>query len=296
MTYSLIILNLSNRSSIATLDFELRGEGQYNEIADPCISFVRPGKMAAVDPCSHDNARQGGSKMERITSEEPTAGAGLLRAVPYFACLDGSDLAAVISVANRREYDQGQIIFLEGEPCAGLFAVESGHVKVFKVSPEGREQVLHVLGPGQTFNDVAVLDGGPNPASAAALEPTALWVVDRNSMLALLHQHPSLAVAVIENLATRARHLVSLVEDLSFRSVSARLARLLLQQASEGERSLELGRRHLMTQEEMAARLGTVREMVGRSLRSLEDEGLIRMERHRIVLLDVDGLRDRAMM
>ncbi|MGQ9731426.1 MAG: Crp/Fnr family transcriptional regulator [Candidatus Zipacnadales bacterium] len=249
-----------------------------------------------MSPWAHDPARQSRPITNETAPKESSANETLLRAIPYFARLDGNALAAVANKTVRREYDRGQMIFLEGEPCAGLFAIESGHVKVFKVSPEGREQVLHVLGPGQTFNDVAVLDGGPNPASAAALEPTTLWVVDRNSMLALLCQHPSLATAVIENLAARARHLVSLVEDLSFRSVTARLARLLLEQAREGECTSGVRRRHFLTQEEMAARLGTVREMVGRSLRSLEDEGLIRIERHRIVLLDVDGLRDRAMM
>jgi len=230
----------------------------------------------------------------RTESTERTS--ALLRAIPYFARLEGEALAAVTQVAVQRVYKRGQLILMEGEPCAGLFVVGSGWVKVFKVSPEGREQVLQVLGPGQSFNEVAVLDGGPNPASVIALEPTTLWVVDRTSMMRLLPRHPSLAMAVIENLAAKTRHLVSLVEDLSFRSVTARLARLLLERALDSEENAKLARHRWMTQEEMASQLGTVREMVGRSLHLLEDEGLIKIDRHRIVLLDVEGLRLRAMV
>ena len=215
----------------------------------------------------------------------------LLRSVPYFAHLDRAALQAVSKAAIKRRYGKDEVIFLEGEPCAGLFIVEKGRVKLFKVSLDGREQVVKLLGSGEFFNEVAVLDGGPNPVSAMAALESTLRIIDRRTMLDLLARYPALAQGVIENLAARARHLVSLVEDLSLRTVSARLAKLLLTQAVGGDKA---PRR--MTQQEMAAQLGTVREMVGRVLRGFEEEGLIHFDRHRIIILDQDGLEDRAMM
>jgi len=216
----------------------------------------------------------------------------LLRSISYLSGLDEATLKALARVAVRRRYDAGQMIFVEGEPCAGLFIVERGRVKIFKLSPGGREQILHIFGAGEGFNDVAVLDGGPNPVNVMALEPTSVLVIDRPSMVDLLERYPALSRAVIENLASRARHLVSLVEDLSLRTVVGRLAKLLLEQASE-EVDLERVPRGL-THAQMAARLGTVREVITRSLHKLEDEGIIKIERHRIVILDREALEVKA--
>jgi len=218
----------------------------------------------------------------------------LLRQLNYFARLDDQVLEAVADVVHTRQYAPGQIIFLEGDPCAGFFVVQSGRVKIFKTSPEGREQSLHFVGTGRSFNDVAVLDGGPNPATVMAVEPTTCLVIDRDSMVRLVQTYPALAMAVIESIAARARHLVELVEDLSFRSVQARLAKLLLEQAQASGREDQVPR--LMTQQEMAARLGTVREVVSRALRALEDRGVIRIQRHRIVILDREELERQALL
>ena len=215
----------------------------------------------------------------------------LLRSVPYFVLLDEVALGAVAQAAVERRYGKGKVIFLEGDPCAGLCIVEKGRIKLFKVSRDGREQVVKVLGSGEFFNEVAVLDGGSNPVSAMAALDSVLRIIDRGTMLDLLARYPALAVGIIENLAARARHLLSLVEDLSLRTVSARLAKLLLAEAVGGD---EAPRR--MTQQEMAAQLGTVREMVGRVLRDFEDEGLIRFDRHQIIILDREALETRAMM
>jgi len=215
----------------------------------------------------------------------------LLHAVPYFARLETDALEAISTSAVNRNYDRGQVIFLEGDPVAGLFIVDEGRVKLYKLSREGREQVVKLAGPGEFFNEVAVLDGGPNPVSAMALRESQVWVIDRQSLLLLLEQYPAVAVSVIEALAAHARHLISLVEDLSLRTVSARLAKLLITQAAGGG---DAPRR--LTQQEMAAQLGTVREMVGRALRDLEDEGIIRFDRHRILILDREALEEKAMM
>ncbi len=228
-------------------------------------------------------------------SATPWPEPALLRHVPYFARLPDAVLAALAAACVERRYDRGQVIFLEGEPCAGLYIVAAGEVKIFKVSPQGREQVLAQMGPGSTFNEVAVLDGGPNPASAAAVTETEAWVITRQEMQRLTETHPPLAWALIESLASRARHLVAMVEDLSLRSVKSRLARLLLAEAdragaSQASKTGELDRSQMVTQAEMAARLGTVREMIGRALRELADDGLIDFDRHRIVILDREGL------
>ncbi|MGC8780407.1 MAG: Crp/Fnr family transcriptional regulator, partial [Anaerolineae bacterium] len=120
----------------------------------------------------------------------------LLRRVPYFANLSAEVLAALAQAAACRHYARGQMIFLEREPCAGLFIVATGQVKIFKLSPQGREQILQHLGPGSTFNEVAVLDGGPNPASAAAVADAILYHIHRNEIRRLASAHPQLAWAL----------------------------------------------------------------------------------------------------
>ena len=211
----------------------------------------------------------------------------LLRALPYFRPLDEDTLASIAALAMRRVYQPDEVIFLEGEPCAGLFVVHAGHVKILKVSPEGREQILTIIGPRDSFNDVAVFDGGPNPACAQAMDAVEACVIERPAMQRLLDRHPPLAQAVITLLAGRARMLVNMVEDLSLRSVAGRLAKLLLEQATLPD-GLPL------THQQMAARLGTVREMVSRALRELEDAGMLRREGRQIVITDRAALERRA--
>lgn len=226
-----------------------------------------------------------------MSANPPGRALGLMHSVPYFARLDTAAMEAAAARAISRNYGKGAVIFLEGDPCAGLHVIEEGRVKLYKVSAEGREQVVKLLGPGEFFNEVAVFDGGPNPVSAMAALDATLWVIDCASMRDLVSRFPALAEAVIENLAARSRHLLSLVEDLSLRTVSARLAKLLLSQAQTGGAAPRL-----TSQQEMAAQVGTVREMVGRVLRTLEDQGLIQLDRHRIVILDREGLEREAML
>ena len=215
-----------------------------------------------------------------MASEAPALKA--LRAQPYFKALDAAELARLARTLIERAYEKDEVVFLEGEPCQGLYIVREGIVKIYKLSPEGREQILSYVKPFDSFNEVAVFDGGSNPANVAAAEPTTLWIVPRAAVADLIQSNPQVALAVIQNLGARLRHMVGLVEDLSLRQVSARLAKLLLETAASGERAL--------TQQEMAARLGTVREMIGRSLKQLEARGLIETGRGRIVILDREGL------
>jgi CRP/FNR family transcriptional regulator len=211
----------------------------------------------------------------------------LLKAVPYFRALDDNALDAVGKEVITRHYQAGEIIFLEGEPDAGLHLVTEGLCKVYRLSEGGREHVLATLRPGDSCNEVPVVDGGPNPANFAALENSIVWVISAESLSRLRRQYPALNEMIIKNLAMRCRQLVQRVYNLSFLSVTGRLAAFLLQQSEE---SGELHRR--MTQDEIAAHLGTVREMVGRAFRELQEAELIAIDRHRIEILDREGLRE----
>jgi CRP-like cAMP-binding protein len=215
----------------------------------------------------------------------------LLQSVTYLNGLASPTIEALAQVAKVQTFATGEAIFWEGEPVAGLFVVGDGCVKICRHSTEGREHILHLLYRGDTFNDVAALDGGPNPATALAHSDAQVLFIARSDLMRIAEQHPQLSWVLLERLAKRVRYLVTVVEGLSMRSVKGRLAHLLLQQ-SEQEGSLHLSR--ILTQEEMANRLGTVREMVGRALRSLADDGIIEFNRHSITILDPERLAEEA--
>lgn len=212
----------------------------------------------------------------------------LLQSVPYFQGLSDEALKQVAREVIIRAYQAGQIIFLEGEPDAGLHLVAEGLCKVYRLSEGGREQVLATLAPGDSCNEVPVVDGGPNPANFAAIEDSTVWIVSAESLNRLRRHYPLLNDIIIKNLAMRCRQLVQRVYNLSFLSVTGRLADFLLRQSEE---SSHLSRRR-WTQDEIAAHLGTVREMVGRAFRELHEAELIAIDRHRIEVLDREGLKE----
>jgi CRP/FNR family cyclic AMP-dependent transcriptional regulator len=212
--------------------------------------------------------------------------ARILKAVSYFSNMDEVALKQLSQSAVCRAYETDQLILLEGEPCAGLYIIESGWLKAVKIAMDGREQVLQTLGPGEVFNAVSVFTGVPNQATVTALETSQVWMVRREVLLSMMDNHPGLARQVVKDLAGRVMYLVRMVEDLSLRSVEARLARLLLEQA-QGE---VVQRRRWATQGEMAARLGTVPDVVNRALRKLAEAGMIHFDRHQIRILDKEGL------
>jgi CRP/FNR family transcriptional regulator len=227
--------------------------------------------------------------MSISTSTSPDLAAW--QAVPWLGGVADAPLAEMVARARRRAYPAQATIFLEGDPVAGLYLVVEGVVKISRFSKEGREQILHLIHRGDTFNDVAVLDGGPNPATAIAQTDVVLSYLSRADVQAIALRYPDLAWALIESLARRARHLVGLVQDLSMRNVRGRLAHLLLEQAqATGDDAIA----RMLTQEEMASRLGTVREVVGRALRGLANDGVIEFDRHRIVILDAERLAEEA--
>lgn len=207
-----------------------------------------------------------------------------LRANPYFKGLGDPLLNRLAREAGWRHYAAGEVVFLEGEVSPGLYYLHCGWLKVVKTSPEGREQVLQFLGPGETFNAIGAFANRPNPATAIALEPAGIWLLSRTVVAGLLRERPDVAQRVIEDMADRLIHLVALVEDLSLRSVTGRLARMLLDSAAGGV----LQRPKWYTQTELAARLGTVPDVIQRALSNLALEGLIEVERNLI------RIRDRA--
>lgn len=215
-----------------------------------------------------------------------------LRQAPLFATLAADDLAQVALVTVERRYERGDIIILAGQEGGALYFVRKGLVKVFRTSEEGKEQTLRLIGPGHTFNDVPALDGGPNPASAMAMEPTVVLVTSGVELRRLIAERPGVALATVRTLAMALRSLVGLVDDLSFRHVRGRVAKILLEQEQgQAEPSDGAGRHHRLTQQEIAAMAGTAREMVGRALKELEAAGAIRSEHGRITVLSRERLQ-----
>ncbi len=221
---------------------------------------------------------------------EPHDAARVLRAVPAFAGLEPSTLEFVARKAIPRHYAAGEVLFLEGEPCAGLFIVEHGWLKAVKSAPSGREQIIRIVGSGELFNEVEVFAGVPNQTTVMALEPSEVCAISYQEMRLLMQEHPDFARIINENLARRVLQLLALVEDLSLRSVEARLARVLMESAAGDE----VPRRRWATQAEMAARLGTVPDVLNRALRTLVEEGLIELDRRRIKIVNPQKLASKA--
>ena len=215
-----------------------------------------------------------------------------IQQVHLFAELGQEAQRELEAVASARAYEDGQTVVLEGDPDSPVFFVLQGAVRVFRTNPDGREQTLIRVGPGEAFNlpaafvDPAISTGARStPASATAVGPVRLLSVSRPDFRRLAGHTPEIALAVLRDFAQKLYHFTSLTYDLSLRSVRGRLAQFLLTQV-QGQSTTPVR----WTQEEIAARIGTVREVVSRTMRALVRDGLIKMERHRVVVLDRDAL------
>jgi len=202
----------------------------------------------------------------------------------YFDELPENILKNIAVHTQLREYERGDMLFWEGDACAGLYIIESGSVKLYRVSPQGRQYIISVLTEGETCNEVPAFDGGSNPVNVEALETTRVWVVDASLLLDLVKSSPDFALKVLGKFGQNLRNLVGKVSEMAFYQVAHRLARLITEMDEEP--------RPHWTQEQLAARLGTVREVVSRSLRELEKSGAIRMEDRRIQIVDDNILRE----
>ncbi len=212
-----------------------------------------------------------------------------LKSIPYFSGLNPAELNSVSKLIFERRYDQEEIILLEGDAAEAAYFVVLGIVKVFKTSPDGKELILKIMRPGESFNDIPMFNGGLNPASAQAMRTVLIYGITRSALETVIHRQPQVALNVITVMVHRLRHLMSLVEDLSFRHVIGRVAGILLEYAGN-EKDAE----PRLTQRDMAAMAGTVREVLSRSLKTLEEEGLIRFDRHRIVITDEAALKNKV--
>ena len=214
-----------------------------------------------------------------------------LASVPYLRALPLAERTALAHACRIRALRRGQTLFEEGAPADGLWLVVSGRVNLVKVSPRGREQVLHSEGPGATLGEVPVFDGGGYVASAVAADNSRVLFVPRQALLELCRRRPEVSIGVIAVLARRVRGFAALIEDLALRDVTARLAGWLRDEARRaGDVEIVLA----ATREEIAARLGTVRELVSRSLSVLGARRLIDVRGSRVRIVDAAGLAAAA--
>ncbi len=204
----------------------------------------------------------------------------LLKRVPIFAGLSEQEFAFLMPRLVQRRFQGGEIIFNEGDQCAGLYLVQSGNVRIFKSSAGGREQVLAIDGPGSSIAELPVFDGGNYPASAQAVNDCNLFFFSRQDFQALCLQHPQVALKVLRVVGGRLRRLVNIIEELSFTTVRHRLIALLVRLAkAEGTRNGEAVTVLLpANNSELAAQIGTVRELVSRNLSRLQADGLIQVD------------------
>ena len=219
-----------------------------------------------------------------------------LAKVPIFASLTEGELEFMAKRTVPRRYSAGELVFSEGEPCMGLYVVESGHVRIFKSSPDGREQVLSIDGPGSSIAELPVFDGGAYPASTIAIEDATLLFVGKQDFQALCLAHPQVGLKVLRVVGARLRRLVGIIEELSFSTVRHRLASYLYRLAQKsGKRTAEgLVVSLPVTNQELAAQIGTVRELVSRNLSRLQAEGLLKVDGREVILRNLKALEEEV--
>ena len=216
----------------------------------------------------------------------------ILWKTPLFASLTEKEMEALARRVTTRLSERGELLFSEGDPCTGLFLIASGKIRIFKLSPSGREQVLAVEGPGSSFAELPVFDGGTYPASASVLEDAELLFISRKDFQNFCLEHPDVALKVIAVVGSRLRRLVGIIEELSFTTVRQRLIALILRLAHENGASSKAGISIELTKshQELASELGTVRELVSRNLGRLQAEGFLHVDGRNIIVKDLSGL------
>jgi len=215
-----------------------------------------------------------------------------LARVSIFAGLSEAELAFLTQRSVPRRFSAGETVFSEGEPCTGLYVVESGHVRIFKSSPGGREQVLSIEGPGSSVAELPVFDGGNYPASVMAINEATLLFVSKQDFQALCLAHPQVSLKVLRVVGARLRRLVGIIEELSFSTVRHRLAAFLVRMAkTSGQRSTE-GVEIMLpaNNQELASQIGTVRELISRNLSRFQAEGMIRIDGRAVIVTNLKAL------
>jgi CRP/FNR family transcriptional regulator len=214
-----------------------------------------------------------------------------MKRLRHFRLLSDGDIMTIIRAGRIRTFGAGQTVFMEGDPSSGLCVLLGGEIHLYKLGPEGQENIIAVIRPVIMFNEVSVLDGGPNPATAIAFKHSVIWMADREAFELGLERFPQLGLGLLPILAKRNRMLADRYADLSFRPVRARLAILLLELSEHGREDIN---RRENTIQQMAARTATVPVVVSRRLGELREAGLVECTRTLIRVLDAQGLADIA--
>jgi CRP/FNR family transcriptional regulator len=217
-----------------------------------------------------------------------------LKRTVLFGELEPADQEALAKRTIEHKLSRGETLFLGGESASGLYVVVEGAIRAYRVSADGREQVIHVERAGATLAEIPVFDGGPYPSSTAAEEDSVLLLIRREDVLRLCLERPRISLAALRLLASRMRNCAALVERLSLRDVDRRVAQLLLQEAADyGKRSGDVLEFHLaLTHQQIGSRVGSVREVVSRAIMRLQQSGLIRVDGRKIIISSEQALRN----
>lgn len=213
----------------------------------------------------------------------------ILVRIPLFSGLSEAEVQALALRAVEKRFAPGEMMFWEGEPCAGIFLIGKGSVRIFKTSSAGRDMVLAMESAPSTVAELPLFDGGPYPASVRAVDDVTAYFINKTDFHQVCRQYPEVALKVLAVVGRRLRHLVGVVESLTFGSVTQRLARMLLETSAGADRFPMT-----VTHQEIASRLGTVREVVSRNLARFRAQGLIAAEGHDVAILDRAGLEREA--
>ena len=219
---------------------------------------------------------------------------GIISKIPIFSGLSEMQLKAIGQIAIERLCGRGESIFAEGDAGSGFFVVAEGQVKIYKLSPDGKEQTLHIVNAGEPFGEVAVFAGRSFPANAQALKDSRLLFFPRQTFVELITRNPALALSMLAVLSMRLRHFTVQVENLSLKEVPGRLASYLIVLMNEQNNQTHI--RLPISKGQLASLLGTIPETLSRIFAKMSDQGLIEVEGREIRLLDLDGLEDVSMM
>lgn len=219
----------------------------------------------------------------------------ILRAIeqiPLFNGLPADQVEDLVMILTDQVFQKGEIIFSEDEEGKGFYVVIQGRVKVYKLSPDGKEQILHIFGPGEPFGEVPVFTGQKFPAHAEAMEKSRVFFFSKHSFVNLIKQNPALALNMLGILSKRLRRFTALIDDLSLKEVPGRLAAhlLFLSKQKKGSKDLELA----ITKAQLASLLGTIPETLSRILAKMAAQGLIETQGRRIRILNPESLQELA--
>jgi CRP/FNR family transcriptional regulator len=220
----------------------------------------------------------------------------LLKRCPLFAGLKEEDLKKIRAIASLKQVRKKEILFGEGEEAKGFYAILSGKVKLYKISPEGKEQILHIVSAPDAFAEAALFLEGSYPAFAEALADSQLLFFPKRDFIQLIERNPQLSINMIVSLSHFLRRFASLIEELSLKEVSSRVAKYLidlsLKSAKEGKNPREVDLD--LSKNQLASKLGTISETLSRTLTKMKAKGIIDVKKNRIVILNQGALRESA--